>query len=275
MKHSEGTFESGDVALYCQSWQPEGEPRAALVIVHGLGEHGGRYGNLVDALVPRGYALHSFDLRGHGRSPGPRGHVDAWADFRNDLRTFVQRVAAQEAGRPLFLFGHSMGGLIVLEYVLHHPEGMRGVIASAPGLSTEGLSPMMVRMARILSRLAPRLSLSSGLDATGISRDPAVVQAYQNDPLVHDRGTPRAAVEGGAAIAWTLAHAADLRLPLLIVHGTGDRLVPCAASRVFFEQVSSPDKTRLEYEGGYHELHNDLDRERVLNDIAAWLAERS
>ncbi len=247
MEHSEGFFHSGGLDLYRQFWRPEGEPRATLAIVHGLGEHSGRYGNVVAALVPQGYAIHAFDLRGHGRSPGPRGHVDSWADFRNDVGAFLQMVRETEGGRPLFLMGHSMGGLIVLEYVLHHPEGLRGVIASAPGLSTEGLSASMIAMAQILSRIAPRLSLRTGLDAEGISRDPAVVQAYRNDPLVHDRGTPRAAVAGREAIEWTLAHAADLAVPLLIVHGTADRLVPCAASRVFYERVTVADKTRYEY----------------------------
>ncbi|MBN1955450.1 MAG: lysophospholipase [Anaerolineae bacterium] len=272
MNHSEGTFSSAaGLTLYYQCWKPDQAPRAALCIVHGIGEHSGRYASVVDYLLRRGYAIYSFDLRGHGRSPGRRGHVDAWEEYRGDVAAFLRTVGQQETGRPIFLMGHSMGGLIVLEYVLHHPEGLHGVIASAPGLSTEGLSPLMVALARLLSHVLPRLTLKTGLTVEGISRDAAVVQAYRDDPLVHDRATPRTGVAGQTAIAWTLAHAADLSVPLLIVHGTDDQIVPCAASQLFYDRVTMADKERRVYEGGYHELHNDLDREQVLADVADWL----
>jgi alpha-beta hydrolase superfamily lysophospholipase len=272
MNHTEGVCQGVDgLELYYQCWCPADEPKAALVIVHGLGEHGGRYPNLVNHLVPRGYAIYACDLRGHGRSPGQRGYAGSWTEVREDVRAFVGLVQDREPGRPLFLMGHSLGGLIALEYALHCPEGLQGLIASAPGLSSEGLSAAMVAVSRVLSGLWPRLSLETGLEAAAISRDPAVVEAYINDPLVHSKGTPRMAVEALRAIEWTMAHASDLRLPLLVVHGAADRIVPVEASRSFFERVDCSDKECREYEGCYHELHNDLGWERPVAEVGDWL----
>jgi len=274
MNHSEGTFEGfGGLPLYYQRWRPEGEPKAVLAIVHGFGEHSGRYTHVVNHLVPQGYAIYGFDLRGHGRSPGQRSYINRWAEFREDVRAFLTFVQGQEPGRPLFLLGHSMGGLIVLEYVLHDPEGLQGVIASGPALAQVGVSPFLMALSRLLSRIWPRFTIETKLDATAISRDPAVVEAYVNDPLVHSVGTARLGAEMTAAMEWVNAHAAELRVPLLILHGGADRLVPPEASRAFFERVALEDKTRHEYEGYYHEPHNDVGWERPLADLEAWLEE--
>ena len=209
MNHSENTF-SGfkGLKLYYQCWRPEGEPRTTLAIVHGFGEHSGRYGNVVDWFVPKGYAVYAFDLRGHGRSPGPRGYVSRWAVFREDVKAFLELVHEQEPGQAVFLLGHSMGGLIVLEYALHYPEGLTGVIASGPLLAQANMSPSLVTLSKILSGVLPWLTLDTKLDATSISRDPAVVETYVNDPLVHSLGTPRLGTELTRAIEWTQAHAA-------------------------------------------------------------------
>jgi alpha-beta hydrolase superfamily lysophospholipase len=272
MEHRQGTFEGcGNTELYYQAWRPQARPRAVLAIVHGFGEYSERYGNVVDWFVPRGYAVHAFDMRGHGRSPGVRGHVDSFADYRADVRAFLDHVQGQEPGCPLFLLGHSQGGLIVLNFVLHDPSGLRGVVASAPVLGRLPLSPFLILLARALSRIWPRLNLETGLEVQALSRDPAVIEAYVSDPLVHNKGTPRTATEMMAAVDWTQAHAADLDLPCLIVHGTADRLCLPETSRVFFEKATCADKERLEYEGYYHELFNEPDRDRVLADVLAWL----
>ena len=127
MKHSEGKFKgAGSLELYYQCWQPDGQPRAVVVIVHGIGEHSGRYMNVVNQLVPHGYAVYSFDNRGHGRSPGQRGYLNAWAEFREDVRAFLKKVREQEPGRSVFLMGHSLGSLIVGDYVLRDPSGLKG-----------------------------------------------------------------------------------------------------------------------------------------------------
>jgi alpha-beta hydrolase superfamily lysophospholipase len=279
MEHTEGTFGgAGGLDLYLQSWHPDGDPVATLALVHGLGEHSGRYQNLVNYLVPRGYAVYGFDLCGHGRSPGRRGYINSWEELRRDVGSFLRYVNRAEGtggDRPLFLMGHSFGGLIVLEFVLYDGQptpALNGVVVSAPGLSTEGFSPLLILMARILSRVQPALAIKTGLDSTALSRDPAVALAYQQDPLVHGLGTPRLTTESIGAIQRTFASVARWQLPLLMFYGTADRLVPPAASRRFFEQVPIEDKQLIEYEGGFHESHNDIESERVLADLEDWLS---
>jgi alpha-beta hydrolase superfamily lysophospholipase len=272
VNHNENTFSGfGGLELYYQRWRPEGEPKATLAIVHGFGEHSGRYGNVVDWFVPKGYAVYAFDLRGHGRSPGPRGYINEWAEFRGDVRSFLELVREQEPGQVVSLLGHSMGGLIVLEYVLHHPEGLAGVIASGPLLAQAGVSPLLMALSKVLSGVLPRLTLNTKLDATSISRDPAVVEAYVNDPLVHSLGTPRLSTELTQATEWTQAHAAEMEIPCLIVHGSADRLCPPEGSRVFYENITLGDKERQVYENYYHEVFNEVGKERVLADVEAWV----
>jgi len=272
MNHNEGTFSGfGELELYYQHWRPEKEPKATLAVVHGFGEHSGRYGNVVDWFVPRGYAVYAFDLRGHGRSPGPRGYLNNWDELRGDVKSFLELVHEQEPDQAVFLLGHSMGGLIVLEYVLHHPEGLAGVIGSGPLLAQAGVSPFLIALSKVLSSILPRLTLDTNLDATAISRDPAVVEAYVNDPLVHSLATPRLSTELTRAFEWTQAHAAEMRIPCLIVHGSADQLVPPEGSRVFYENMTLSDKERQVYEGYYHEVFNDVGKERVLAAVETWV----
>lgn len=274
MEQREGQFRgAGGLDLFYQCWQPGAPPRAILVIIHGFGEHGGRYMNVVNHLVPKGYAVYALDHRGHGRSPGKRGHINGWNEFREDVQAFLGMIQESEAGCPLFLMGHSLGGLLVLEYTLHHPEGLAGVVASGPALAQTGVSPALIFLSRILSRLLPSFGIDTGLDAAGVSRDPAVVKAYRDDPLVHSMATARLGTEMAAAQEWTLSHAAGWKLPLLILHGTADQLVPIGPSRAFFEQVPIADKRMVEYEGGYHEPHNDTIHEQVTADLDKWLEE--
>lgn len=276
MQHDEGTFRGlGGLPLYYQRWLPaQNSARAVLAVVHGIGEHSGRYGNVVNYFVPRGFAVYACDLRGHGRSPGKRGHITSWAEYREDVHAFLTMVNQQEPGRLLFLFGHSMGGLIVLDYALSYPSGLRGVIASAPVLDAGAVSPLKIIISRVLSRIWPSFSWSLGLDLTALSRDAAVAKAYRADPLCHGQGTARWGTEIRATMLRVQTHAADLRVPLLIVHGSADRIAPAEAIRRFFVGLSVPDRERYEYSGGYHELHNDLDSERVFADIEEWVVRR-
>ncbi len=273
MEHQEDTVLVPDGnELYRQSWRPEGTPRAVLTVIHGFGEHSGRYGNLVHHFVPKGYAVHALDQRGHGRSPGQRGHIESFAQVRGDVRAFLDAVRREEEpDLPLFLIGHSQGGLTVLNYALHDPSGLAGVVASGPLLSPPGVSPLLLQVSKLLSRLWPTVSLNVGLDVTALSHDQAVVDAYVADPLVHGKATARLGVEVMQAAEWTQAHAAEFRPPLLIVHGGADRLCDPAASRRFFEKVTNPDKARIEYEGLYHEVFNEVGKEQVLADVEAWL----
>lgn len=273
MIHQESTFQGvGGYTLFSQSWLPEGKPTAVLIIIHGVGEHSGRYHHVVDYFVPLGYAIYSYDQRGHGRSPGKRGHVNDFSEFRHDVRTFVNLVKTAQPERPLFIMGHSLGGLISLDYVLHHPQGLSGAIISAPALGDVQLSPALLTISRILSRLTPGLLINGDLETDKISRIPAEISAYQNDPLVHGKGSPRIVTEVEKTNSWVMRHAADWQVPLLMYHGDADAITQPQASRQFFDQITFPDKQYISYPGGYHESHNDLHKEQTFADIKEWLA---
>lgn len=273
MQHQEGTFEGvGQVQLYRQQWFPEDKAQAVLIIVHGIGEHSGRYIHVVDYLVLRGYAIYAFDHRGHGRSEGQQGFINDWSEFREDLRTFVMLVQQEIGNIPLFILCHSMGGVIGLDYCLHYPEGITGVIASAPAIGKVAVHPVIWFLARILDRIWPNLSMSpqSGVDWK-ISRDAAVLEATRNDPFTHNKATPRLGIQMQKTVEWIQTHAADWQLPLLVIHGTDDNIASPEGSRRFVRNITFPDVQFNEYEGGYHELFNDIIREQVLADVAGWL----
>lgn len=275
MRHEQGTFEGRDgLALYCQRWLPDAAARAAVVLVHGFGEHSARYANVVGHLVPRGYALFGFDLRGHGRSAGPRGGLRAWDEYREDLGVYLEQVGTAQPGVPMFLYGHSLGGTIALEYAVLHPTGLRGVVASGPLLGPPGVAPFLLALSRLLSAVLPRFTLEAGLDADALSRDPAVAPAYRGDPLVHGKACARMGGEIQRITRWLQDHAGDLTLPLLIVQGEADRLCPPADTLRFFENAASADKTRRMYPDGFHEPHNDIEHARVLADVEDWLSRR-
>ncbi|GAC1400074.1 MAG: alpha/beta hydrolase [Chloroflexota bacterium] len=272
MRHTTGHLRGwAGVSLHHQVWVPAGTPGAMLAIVHGFGEHSGRYAGITAEMVARGYAVAAFDLRGHGQSGGRRGFIRSWAEYRHDVGVFLSTVREGAPQRRTFLMGHSMGGLIVLDYALHRPKGLSGVIASAPVLGQIGVSPLRLHLSRVLSRVSPTFSLEAGLDLEALSRDPAVVEAYRQDRLVHGRATARLATELAATVGRVQAQAPHLRVPLLIVHGEADRIASPEGSRLFFERVTYPDKERYVYAGGYHEPHNDLEHARVVGDIAGWM----
>lgn len=277
MEHREATLHgAADADLYVQTWQPAGAIRGVVALVHGIGEHSGRYGYLVERLVGRGFAVAALDNRGHGRSGGIHGHIDSWAEYREDVHAFVHYVSTQFMRLPIFLYGHSLGGLIVTDYVLFHPEGLDGLIVSGHPLRPTGSAkPVLILLARILSRYKPTISFPLGLDDNTLSRDPEVVRAYKEDPLVHRRVSARWGTETLAAIDRVRARASEIRLPLLILHGGADRINSVDGSRELFGLASSPDKQIRIYPGGYHEPHNDLDRELVATDVIEWLTDHA
>ena len=269
---------SDGLSLFYRVWRQEGvseEPRATFAVVHGLGEHSGRYQNLANYFVPRGYAVYAFDLRGHGQSEGRRGHVNRFGDYFTDVRTFLDFVRSAASDRPVFLVGHSLGGLIVLGYALHHPEGLRGVISSGAALKLTMTVPgWKLAVGRWASRLLPTLAQPNGLDPSLLSHDSSVVEAYQTDPLVHDRVTARWSTEFFAAQAATLESAPNLSLPCLILHGGDDQICAPDGSRLFFERAGAADKHHIEYPGLYHEIFNEPEKEQVFADIEAWVQPR-
>jgi alpha-beta hydrolase superfamily lysophospholipase len=275
LQHDEGFFRGfGGLELYYQRWAPKSRYRAVLVFIHGFSDHSSRHPNLVNRVAASAKAVYSFDLRGHGRSPGQRGYIGSWTELREDVAAFVRFVSDKEPGLALFLMGHSLGGLVVLEYALHFSEGLAGIIASSPSIGEIGVSPWKLAVGRLLSRAWPRFSLKAGLKDEWVSRDPDVVRASSEDPLSHGRGTARLASEMEQAIRWTRSHAAHLEVSLLVTHGSADRIVPPEAARSFFDGVGSSDRERYEYEGGYHELDNDTCHPEVLRDLVAWMDRR-
>ncbi|HEV7366509.1 MAG TPA: alpha/beta hydrolase [Gemmatimonadales bacterium] len=273
MKHREGRFAGWDGSpLYYQAWTPsQSRPRAVLVNLHGLGDHSGLYPNLANFIPGRGTALYAYDMRGNGRSPGQRAYLRSWQEYRDDLRTFVARVREWEGDLPLFLLGNSLGGLVVLDYALDHAVGLAGVIAAAPPLGRLGVPPVLMALGRVMSRVMPRFSLQVGMDLTGLARDPSVRATLLADPFFHRRGTARLSTEVTAAIARVHQRVADLSVPVLILHGSADRMVPPDGSRSFFAKLRYPDREFREYPEAYHALFADINHGEVLGDLERWL----
>jgi alpha-beta hydrolase superfamily lysophospholipase len=271
---TEGHFTgAGGVRLFRRSWRPVAA-QGVVINLHGLGDHSGLYPALVDHLTARGLVVHAPDLRGNGRSPGQRAYIARWEELREDLHALVALVRREEPGLPVFLLGNSLGGLIVLDYAIHHPDGLRGVIAAAPPLGRLSVPAPLLALGRIMSRVWPRFSVRTGMDLSGLARDPVVRETLLADPLFHRYGTARLSTEVVKTIAAVQAAAPRFPLPLLILHGSADRMVTPEGSRNFLTRVGHPDHQLREYPGGYHVLFADLDREQVLADLERWIVSR-
>jgi len=274
MEHKEGRFTGyKNFDLYYQYWLPDKSPRAILLVVNGLAEHSGRYTNLVNRFVPKGYGVYSHDHRGHGKSEGLRCYVDRFSDYLTDLKTFFDIVHGQHGDTKIFLVGHSMGGTIATAYAVQYQQELAGLLLSGASLKMGStVSPALIAMAGILSVLLPKMG-ATVLDASAISRDQAVVDAYVNDPLVY-RGKIRART--GAELIRTMKELAaqmpEINLPILIMHGTADQLSNPEGSQMLYERVGSKDKTLKLYDGFYHEIFNEPEREQVFADMETWLA---
>ena len=272
VEHQEGTFSGhGGIRLFYQVWVPAGAKRAVLINLHGLGDHSGLYPNLTAYIPTQAIALYAYDMRGNGRSPGQRAYLRRWEEYRADLAAFLRVVRQKEPDLPLFLLGNSLGGLVVLDYVLKHPDGVAGVIAAAAPLGAVGVPPLLMTLGRAMSRVFPRFSLHVGMDLTGLSRDPKIVETVLADPFFHRRGTARLSTEVTAAIERVQSGAKSLSVPLLMLHGSADRMVPPDGSRRFFAQVAYPDREYREYFGAYHGLFADINFVEVLEDLRRWI----
>jgi alpha-beta hydrolase superfamily lysophospholipase len=274
MKHREMQLPGcQDATLFAQAWLPEREPSVVVVISHGLAEHSGRYTDLAARLVAHGYAVYALDHRGHGRSSGVRANIERFSYLVSDLSAFVGRAQRQHPDATTFLVGHSMGGAVALASVLRNPGGLKGLVLSAPAVAAgEVASPVKAFAVRLLSRLAPSTGALT-LPAAAISRDPAVVRAYESDPLVFRESIPaRTLVELLQAMAAFPDSVPKLKIPVLVQHGTADRLVPLAAARPVYERLGSPKlRTIRLYEGLFHEAYNEPERDQVIADLEAWI----
>ena len=269
----EGMIKSKDNTEIFYQYILADKPKASVLIVHGLGEHLGRYGNVTNTL--KEYNLFLLDLRGHGKSGGKRGHVMRFDEYLDDVDTLRNEVKGLIRGKT-FILGHSMGGLIVLRYAIYRPEGISGVVASGPLLGVNVKVPKIKDViGRLVANLAPGLSMSNEIDTGKLSHDKAVVDAYNNDPLVHAKVSARWYVEMVKAMADTNENAGRLSMPCLILHGSADALTNPRSSREFFEKAGSKDKTYKLYEGYYHEVYNEVEKQKPLSDMAEWLNMRA
>ncbi len=276
MNHIEGSFKGiRDANIYYQAWQPDGDAHAVLLIVHGLGEHSGRYMNVVNHFTPLGYAVYGFDHIGHGRSDGRREYLERFTDYTETLRIYHKMIKANQAGKPIFLLGHSMGGLIGSHYLLDHQDEFKGTIISAPAVKvSESISKLTIIIGKLLAVMAPKMGLLA-LDVDAISCDPEVVKNYVNDPLVFHGKTPaRLASELLKAMLHISAEAWRIYLPFIVLQGSEDKLVDPGGAQMLYDKSRSKDKTLKIYDGLYHEVFNEPERDRVLNDVENWLAGR-
>jgi alpha-beta hydrolase superfamily lysophospholipase len=273
-RHEEGRFAGvRGLEIYWQAWLPAGDPRAVVLIAHGGAEHSGRYAWTAQQLGGHGHAVYALDHRGHGRSAGPRSYVDRLDNAVADLHALSTLARERHPGVPVVLLGHSMGGLIGLRYALRYQDELAGLVLSSP-LAVLEANPVTRAASRVLSAIAPRLPVYR-IDGTTVSRDPEVVRAYDEDPLNHRGMLPARTVgELARAVAELPERLPSLRLPILTMSGSGDRLVDPAGSALVEARAGSEDLTRVSYDGLYHELLNEPERDRVLADVAGWIDPR-
>jgi acylglycerol lipase len=275
VKYQESKLTGKDgISLYNQCWLPETSPRAVLAVVHGLADHSGRYLNLVNYFVPRNFAVHAVDLRGHGKSGGDRCYINRFSDFTDDLSRFIRSIREQYADQPVYLIGHSVGGPVAISYAVKNQDQINGLITSGANLASKVASPLLMSLAGLISAIAPRMGITS-IDANLISRDPEVVKAYINDPLVfHGKIPARTGAELIRVWKTLPAIIPEIKLPLLVLQGTADGLSDPAGSKMLYDRASSKEKALRLYEGFYHEIFNEKEHEIVMRDMEGWLNAR-
>ncbi len=275
--YTEGCIKQNDLNIFYRQYKASPE-KARMIITHGLGEHSGRYLNVINRLVPKGISIFAPDFRGHGKSDGKRGHVLSFDDYLKDLYSmFEVAIKEKKPGIKFFLLGHSLGGLIAIIYAIRRQETIDGLVISSPSLGVAVKVPAIKAvLGKVMSSLWPGLSLSNELDASKISHDEKVVSAYRNDPLVHDRVTARWFTEFLSAMERANNQASEINVPFLMQLAGDDHIADAAASKSFFERVSSKDKTLHIYEGLYHEIFNEKeeDRKLALDDLESWIGSR-
>ena len=277
MNDSTVTLKAADgLELHLRRWQNASAPRLwTFVLVHGLGEHSGRYQRFAQWFTERGATIHALDLRGHGRSGGPRGHAPNLESLLDDIDRVVVR-AREESGGPVVLVAHSFGGLLGIVYATRHAERIDRAVFSAPALKVKAEVPAWKRaVGAVLPKIAPRASLSNQVDPSILSHDPAVAPAYTGDPLVHNRITAGLYSSTFARGEEFIASASDLRVPFLLLHGAHDQLIDPSGSQRFFARATAPERAFILYPGMYHEIFNEVDQEMVFQDIESWLSHRT
>ncbi len=274
MKQQKGYFTNrAGLQIYQQRWSVDGDAKAWVLVVHGLAEHSSRYQPMAEFLTAAGYALCTLDLPGHGKSEGRPGHIDSFEDFLDTLEQCLEQLQQAQPGKPLFLLGHSMGGLIGANFLLEHQRDFRGAIFSGPAIQAPGGKPPWIQLVlvRLLARVAPAVGVMQ-LDAQGVSRDPNVVADYIDDPLNYGgKISARGVAELFAAMEVIQDRASEITLPMLIMHGEADTMTPVEGSRLLHERASSADKTLRIYPGLHHEIFNEPERLELFAELRHWL----
>ena len=259
------------INIYYQIWEPENNPKGVVSLVHGLGEHSGRYVDFAVRLNQADFAVTAFDLRGHGQSGGQRGHLPSFDAYMEDISTTLDETINHFPSCPVFLYGHSLGGVLVLNYSLRKQSNLAGVVAAGSALhSALAEEKMKVFLSRIGGTLFPKLTIPSDTDLNMLSRDPEVVRKYKEDPLRNNQVTLAFGKHILDAINWLWAHADQFSYPLLLMHGTADEMAYPSGSREFAAKVPNNCTLKL-WEGLYHELHNEPEKEQVFAYLIDWL----
>lgn len=305
LQHIEGEFEINEkLKLYEQVWLPaqgaeDGSlhTKATVMLVHGFGEHSGRYFHVAKALVERNYAVYAYDQRGHGKSGGKRAFINQWDDYVNDFEVALNRVLESSGDLPLFILGHSMGGLVLASYLIRHkdlfhpylqPQSILGdeppppkipiagvVFSSSLLVMPNNVSPLLVSLSGFFSAIAPGMKAIK-VDPATLSRDPVEVQKYMDDPLVYHDGMPvRTGYEMRQAVEALQYQMADIEVPFYVFHGSHDKLTVPQGSELLYFKARSMDKTHKVYIGGYHEMLNSPERNVVIGDILDWFDARA
>lgn len=270
MTHKEFNFNIYKTNFYGQTWEAE-KTKAVVVLVHGMGEHATRYTtSVIPKLLENNISVVAFDHFGHGKTSGKRGHNPGFNAVLESITKTIEKAKALYPNNPVFLYGHSMGGNAVINYVLREHNTLTGVIATSPFLRLAFQPPAWkLFMGRILQKIAPSITMPSELDANGISRVEAEVKKYIDDPLIHDKISPNFSLTFIESGEWAIENASQLKTPMYLLHGTGDQIIDYKGTQEF---ANTTDKATLKlYKEGYHELHNDVCKEEMLQDVVNWL----
>ncbi len=260
--------------IYTATYRALDPVKGAVVLVHGYGEHHGRYTHVIEAFNKAGYTVYALDHQGHGRSTGERAYVNTIDELVDDLHTYVSAIKKELAGQKLFMYGHSMGSLISLMYVIRYQDELNGVILSGlPLAANEAVSPLLLTTAKLLDKIVPKMPLAETTPASELAADQSVAAAFAADPLNwKGKMRVRTGVSIGNGVDAARAQISAVRLPVLFLHGAEDKICPPNGSVFALEGVSSPDKQRIVYPDLRHEIHNEKNWQTVIQDIVTWLS---
>ena len=258
------------LTLFAREWRASQNPKAMITLIHGLGEHCGRYHHVADYFSKHNINITSFDLQGHGKSEGARGYISTHEILMDDLELFLNITTANFPDIPIFIYGHSLGAVIALAFAIKRKPLIRGIIATAPSLKVaQPVPPIKITLAKTMNTLFPAFSMDSGLDRSGLSRDKSILKAYNEDPLVHSQISARLGMFLINEGMWLLDHADELTMETLLMAGSLDRIISVPAIRDF---ASKSNRVTLKFwDGLYHEIHNEPEKEQVLDFILEWV----